>query len=70
MSGNVQNDCFGDRKKSVEERLAEADLRDRPSSAERYVRAEGGYRNVDQYDPVLRSHCRLDQEAGKKTHET
>ena len=68
MSENVRNDCYDDGK-SVEVRLAQADLRDRLGALQRVVPGEGGYRNVDQYDPVLRSHCRLDEEVRKKPHE-
>jgi hypothetical protein len=38
--------------KSMEYRLAEDGIRPRKISA-------AGYRNVEDYDPVLRAHCRL-----------
>ena len=45
---------------TVEERLAQAALQDRLKEARRMVGDEGRYEDVGEYDPVLRSHCRLD----------
>jgi hypothetical protein len=55
MSGNNRSDCFSG--ESVEERLAERTL----SEAVADLRVIS-YRTVDEYDPVLRSHCRLEEE--------
>ena len=51
---------YSERGLSVEERLAAAELRDRLKTAARPAGAEGRYRGVQEYDPVLRWHCRLD----------
>jgi hypothetical protein len=60
MSGNNRSDCF--REKSVEERLAERALREEVVD----LRVQS-YRTVEEYDPVLRSHCRLEEDAGKES---
>lgn len=46
----------------VEERLAARELADRLRAARRLVGEEGRYESVAGYDPVLRSHCRLEKE--------
>ena len=63
---NVRRDYFeGDGSAgSVEERLAAAALRDRLRAGARIVGLEGQYRGVAEYDPVLRSHCRLVEPRG------
>ena len=55
---NVRGDWFED-EKSAEERLAGAALRERVRMAGQII-GEEGYRDVGDYDPVLRSHCRLE----------
>jgi hypothetical protein len=61
MSAKERDDCFeSDGGKTVEERLAEAALREELRERGRRCGAEGRYLRVDDYDPVLRWHCRLD----------
>ena len=55
---NVHRDWFED-ELSVEERLAEAAFREGVRMAGRII-GEEGYQDVGDYDPVLRSHCRLE----------
>lgn len=55
-------DCRGSEgggKGEVEQRLAARELADKIRSARRVVGLEGRYECVSEYDPVLRSHCRL-----------
>ena len=67
MWANVRKDCFSSfSEKSVEVRLAEAALREQVWALQRTNAGERGYLNVDQYDPVLRAHCRLDEPVQKK----
>jgi hypothetical protein len=55
---NVRRDYFeGDL--SVEERLVKAAVRDQLRMGAGIVGPEGRYSGVGEYDPVLRSHCRL-----------
>ncbi len=61
MYGKERDDCFeGEGRQAVEERLAEAALREELRERGRPCGAEGRYLKVDDYDPVLRWHCRLD----------
>lgn len=50
------DDCS---EKELEERLAEAARVAELAEVARVVGVEGRYREVDEYDPVLRWHCRL-----------
>ena len=52
MSGNRVGDCFSS--ESLEKRLLERD-------GAQVVDSES-YQTVDQYDPVLLGHCRLEEE--------
>jgi hypothetical protein len=61
MFGKERDDCFeSGPEKAVEERLAEAALREELRARQRPVGAEGRYLRVEDYDPVLRWHCRLE----------
>jgi hypothetical protein len=61
MCGKERDDCFeGGLEKSVEERLAEAALREELRERGRKCGVEGRYLRVEDYDPVLRWHCRLE----------
>lgn len=61
MCGKERDDCFeGEGGKPVEERLAEAAVREELRARQKMVAAEGRYLRVEDYDPVLRWHCRLE----------
>jgi hypothetical protein len=61
MFGKERDDCFrGEGGKTVEERLAEAALREELRERGRKCGVEGRYLSVEDYDPVLRWHCRLE----------
>ena len=55
---NARRDWF-EVEDSLAEKLAEGALRDRLAAGARNVGDEGRYEGVEEYDPVLRSHCRL-----------
>ena len=57
MSENNRSDCF--REKSVEERLAERALKEEALDLRLADLRVRSYKCVDEYDPVLRAHCRL-----------
>ena len=61
MCGKERDDCFeGGDGKAVEEKLAETAVREDLRARQRPVGVEGRYLRVEDYDPVLRWHCRVD----------